>query len=82
MNVLCLVWGILALLGFMVGFIPCLGALNWVNIPFAAAGAILCVIALPQSKPDEKGMPIAGLVMCLVAIFVGAFRLLMGGGLL
>src|SRR5262249_22255616 len=41
MQVLSLIWGLLALLGMFIGIIPCLGALNWLNIPFAVAGLIV-----------------------------------------
>jgi hypothetical protein len=32
MQILSLVWGILAILGLGIAFIPCLGILNWLNI--------------------------------------------------
>ena len=32
MQVISLAWGVLALLGFMVAFIPCVGALNYLRI--------------------------------------------------
>jgi hypothetical protein len=80
MGILSLVWGILALLGFMVGFLPCLGALNWVNIPFALLGLVVGIIATAQADPGDKGMPIGGIVLCSIAIVVGAMRLLLGGG--
>ena len=35
LNSITLAWGILAICGMFIGFIPCLGSLNWLNIPFA-----------------------------------------------
>ena len=46
MQVLSLLWGILAIVGMVVGFFPCLGSLNWLNIPFAGVGIIVSGIAL------------------------------------
>jgi len=80
MQVLSLVWGILALIGMLVGFMPCLGALNWLNIPFAGIGIILCAVALASSPPSAKSPSIAGLVCCAVALILGIIRLLLGGG--
>ena len=81
MQVLSLVWGMLALLGLFVGFIPCLGALNWVNIPFALVGVIISAVAIAQAKIGAKGMAIAGVVMCSVSVVFGLFRLIIGGGI-
>ena len=53
MQLLALVWGVLAIIGFGVAFIPCLGALNWLNIPFAIAGVIVSLIALYAFAPRK-----------------------------
>lgn len=82
MQVLCLVWGILALLGMFVAFFPCLGALNWINIPFSLAGLVLSVITVVTTQEIRKGPAIAGLVLCAVAVVLGAIRLIAGGGVL
>jgi hypothetical protein len=82
MQILSLAWGILALLGFFVAFIPCLGALNWLNIPFAVAGLILGVIAYANGQPGRRGASAAGIVLCAIAVLIGAKRLIMGGGIL
>ncbi|MEK7407570.1 MAG: hypothetical protein AAB225_21030 [Acidobacteriota bacterium] len=81
MQVLSLVWGILALLGMFVAFFPCLGALNWINIPFAFAGLVVSIIALATSRDARKGTAIAGLVLCAIAVLLGGIRLLAGGGI-
>lgn len=80
MQVLSLVWGILAILGMVVGFIPCLGALNWLNIPFAGIGIIISGIALGTAGNQPNGSSVAGLVCCIVTLFFGVFRLVLGGG--
>jgi hypothetical protein len=82
MQVLSLVWGILAILGMLVGFFPCLGALNWPNIPFAVVGLIISVITLVTVKGPSKGGAIAGVVLCGVAALLGLLRLAVGGGVL
>ncbi len=82
MQVLSLIWGIVAVLGMIVGFIPCLGALNWINVPFAGIGIIISGIALGTAGNRPKGTSIAGLVCCVTAVFFGIFRLALGGGIL
>lgn len=76
---LSLVWGILAILGMVVGFIPCLGSINYLNIPFAVFGLLFRVLALALSSNKEYA--IAGCVLCAVAIFLGAIRLVLGFGI-
>jgi hypothetical protein len=80
MSTVSLVWGIVSLVGMMVGLLPCLGSLNWLNIPFSAAGLIVSIIALTKAAPDQKGGAIAGVVLCSVAVLLGLIRLVAGGG--
>lgn len=82
MQVLSLLWGILAIVGMVVGFFPCLGSLNWLNIPFAGVGIIVSGIALGTAGNSSKGCGAAGLVCCIVALFFGIIRLALGGGVL
>lgn len=83
MNTASLVFGILAVLGMLVGFIPCFGALNWINIPFAFIGLIVSIVALSNNREGKsKNGALAGLIMCLCAMFFGLFRLFLGGGIL
>lgn len=81
MQVLSLIWGILAILGMLVGFFPFLGSLNWLNIPFSGIGIIISSIALGTAGDKPKGSSIAGLVCCIVALFFGIIRLNQGWGL-
>jgi|NOAtaT_7_FD_contig_31_1169954_length_1857_multi_4_in_0_out_0_1 hypothetical protein len=66
------IFGILALIGMLIGMIPLLGWLNWINIPLAIIGLVLSIIG------KSKG----GIIICIVAIFFGLLRLILGGGLL
>lgn len=81
MQVLSLIWGILALVGMLVAFMPLFGALNWINIPFAIIGVMISSAALGRSREEPKGMSIAGLVCCTLAVLVGMIRLVMGVGM-
>jgi len=82
MQMLSLVWGILAVLGLGVAFLPCLGALNWLNIPFSLVGLIISVIATSQAPPDKKNLAVIGIVLCACAAGLGLIRLVAGGGIL
>jgi hypothetical protein len=83
MNVLCLLFGVFSLLGLCVGFLPCVGALNWLNIPFSLVGLVVSIVAISTLKDDEnRGGAIVGIVCCALAIVFGTFRLLLGGGVL
>jgi hypothetical protein len=81
MQILGLVWGILAVLGLMVGFFPCLGALNWLNIPFAVVGLVISIVAVMKAPPDKRGAAVAGIVLCAIAVVIGFIRLVAGGGI-
>jgi uncharacterized membrane protein len=65
-----------------VAFLPCLGALNWINIPFSLVGLIISVIATSQAPPDKRNMAIGGIVLCAIAAVFGLIRLVAGGGIL
>ena len=50
MQVFSLLWGIVAIIGMLIGFVPLLGALNWLNIPFAGVGIIFSAVAVGVSR--------------------------------
>lgn len=81
MQIISLAWGILALLGFLVALIPCLGALNWLNIPFSAAGLIVSLIAYAKGMPGNRTPSVVGIILCVIAVFIGAKRLVLGAGI-
>lgn len=82
MQTLSLVWGILAILGMLVGLFPCLGSLNWLNIPFSIIGLIISAVGLSRADSSNKNTATAGLVLCIIALVVGMIRLVIGGGVL
>ena len=72
LNILAFLFGAIALLLAIVGFIPFLGALNWINILIAAIGAAFGFASSSNS----------GRNFCLVVIAICAVRLWLGGGIL
>lgn len=82
MQVLCLLWGISAIIAMLIAFIPLLGALNWLVIPFAGAGAIFSAIVLGTTRNTNRSMSLAGLICCGIAMVFGLIRLALGGGIL
>jgi uncharacterized membrane protein len=76
MGILSIIWGIFAMLGAFVAFLPLLGSLNWLNIPFSIVGLIFAAIALSNER--TRGQGIAGLVLGLLAVTIGIVRLHMG----
>ena len=80
MGVISILWGILALLWMLLAFVPLLGWGNWFMIPFAAVGAIVAAVGIALTAPEHRGRAKAGLLLNVVAIVVGAIRLLLGGG--
>lgn len=81
MKTASLVVGILAIFGMLFGFIPCLGAFNWINIPFAMIGLVISIAAYVQEDGLPKNNATAGIIMCATAAFLGFIRLFIGGGI-
>lgn len=80
MKTASLVMGILSIGGMLFGFIPCLGAFNWINIPFSTIGLIISIIAYTKVDGNPKGSATAGIIMCSIAMVFGLIRLILGGG--
>lgn len=80
MQIASLVFGILSLIGLGVGFMPCVGWYNWLNIPFAIIGLIVSVMARQEGADNTHAT--AGAVCCGIAIIAGTLRLVLGGGLI
>ena len=74
MSTFSLVWGILALIGTLIGLIPCLGSLNWLNIPFSGVGLIVSAIALSREPPHRRGGAVGGTLLCSLALVLGLIR--------
>jgi hypothetical protein len=79
LQTIALIWGLLSIAGMFVAFMPCLGSLNWLNIPFAVVGLILAIIGVSNSRPGRRGTGIAALILNLAAVVLGALRLMAGG---
>lgn len=82
MRIVGLILGILSLLGMLTAFIPCLGWLNWLNIPFAVVGLIVSIVAYNNDKLEPEKQSTAGIILCAVAIVLGGLRLILGGGII
>lgn len=82
MKTASLVMGFLSIIAMFIGFIPCFGALNWVNIPFSIVGFIISIVAYTRVDGEPKGNAKAGIIMCTVAILFGMVRLFFGGGMI
>ena len=92
MKMASLVLGIVTIVGMFIGFIPCLGWLNWFNLPLAAIGIVLGAIDYNQANQTmaqtgydpaytpKKPFPL-GLVLCAAAFAFGLLRLIAGGGI-
>jgi hypothetical protein len=81
MNIASLVFGLLSVTGMIVAFFPCLGSLNWLNIPFSLVGLGISWMAHKKIEDGQsKTLPLIGLVLCAIAVIFGFFRLVAGGG--
>lgn len=81
MQILSLLWGVLAAIAAIIAFFPCLGALNWLVIPFAGLGAVFGMVALATARPEApKAGGVTGFVLASLATLVGILRLFLGGG--
>jgi len=79
MQFIGLLFGIFSIMGMFVAFLPLLGWMNWGVIPFAIAGLVISIIGIATSRKSIR-LGVAAIVLCCIAIVVGAFRLNLGGG--
>jgi hypothetical protein len=79
MQVVGLVIGVVSTVGMFIFFLPLLGALNWLNVPLAIAGLIISLISIANAR--NKGIGLAGVILCSIAIVVGIGRLKIGCGI-
>lgn len=82
MGIISLLWGIASLVWMLIAFVPLLGWGNWFMLPFAAVGLIVAALAYLLGGPIGKGRAKAGMLLNAMAMLVGLFRLLIGGGLI
>ena len=76
-----IVIGILAIVFLCVSLPPCLGGINYINIPFALLGLVLGGLALGFGTDDkeETDRALGGLIVNAVVIVLGIVRLVIGG---
>jgi hypothetical protein len=63
----------------LIGFIPCLGWLNWANIPFAVVGLIIGIVSSANAPLGQRGTGTIAIVLNAVAVVFGLLRLMLGG---
>ena len=80
MKILCKVWAILSLTMMCIGFFPCLGWVNWFNIPFSATGLVLLLAWLLTSRKNKSNDYLFVIVSLSSAIILGILRLFLGIG--
>jgi hypothetical protein len=80
MQVIGLIFGIFSCMGMFVAFLPFLGWMNWGVIPFALAGLVISIIGIATARKSNR-IGVAAIILCAIAIVVGVFRLIIGGGL-
>lgn len=68
MNAISVIIGILALLVALVGFIPPLGALNWLVIPLAVVGLVLGMLS---DRTSGRNVNTVVLILAIVRLFLG-----------
>ena len=75
--------GIVALSFMLVGLIPCLGWLNYINLVLSFITIVMGIVAIASAKSDtERGAAFLGVALAVIAIFFGFGRLILGGGCL
>lgn len=79
MQIIGFILGLTSVIIMFVAFIPFLGWLNWVNIPLAILGLVFAVIGVSITK-FGRGIGIAAIALCLIAIIFGALKLQTCGG--
>ena len=79
MNTASKIFGLFTSVGMIIAMVPLLGWLNWFNIPLAVIGLVLGVSSLSTRR---SGSTLIGVILCSIAIIIGAIRLGIGGGII
>ncbi len=80
LSFLTLVWGILAIIGLLIGFIPCVSTWNWVNLPFDILGACMGIVAIFTRKEGGSRLAVIGIALCMAASIIELLRLVSAEG--
>ncbi len=81
MGMITFVLSLVAMLLTLIAFIPLLGWLNWLFIPFSVIALVANVI-FHNVDLGMRRLARAGMIISLVAIVIGFLRLSMGWGIL
>ncbi len=80
MQILTLIWGILAIASMAIGFLPFMSGLNYYVIPFAALGLVAAVIIVRRAKGQDRSAGITAIVLCGIAVIYAVSRFAVGFG--
>lgn len=72
MKIILGIIGFVCLIGMLLAFLPLLGWLNWLVVPFAIIGLVIGYVLNFESSKK----------IFITTIIVGVIRLILGGGLL
>jgi hypothetical protein len=73
--------GIVALSFMLVGLVPCLGWLNYINLVLSFITLIMGIVGIATAKTEtDRGAAILGVALVVLAMFFGFGRLIIGGG--
>lgn len=80
LSLIALVWGILAITGMGVGFVPVVAPWQWVNLPFAVLGASVGIASIFTGKDGGTKSAVVGISLCMIASIVALLRLVVMEG--
>jgi hypothetical protein len=68
MNIISIIVGVVVLLFALIGFIPLLGALNWLLIPMALVGAAIGALS---SHKSGRNLNLLLVAFCTIRLIIG-----------
>lgn len=77
-----MLWGLVSIVAVLIAFFPCLGALNWIVVPFSGMGLLLSTVSFMLSSKRNKIGSFLGIGLCGTAVSIGLLRLGLGFGIL
>lgn len=81
LPIVALIGGILCLSFMMLGLVPCLGWINWFVLLAGGVTIVLSIIGIAGVKnQSDKNKAVIGLVLTVLAMCIGLFRLVLGAG--